>query len=188
MVKRDSKAPHLDVVYIDFFARRAESARMSARSSSIVVDPGVREHYVGVEVFLPETAWVDGAAGVRQAFADLFLVMDLGGRRTRWDLDSSWILELLDLPQGSDTSQVVELASEPIASLFRRGRSTAPACLRAVTPGRIESPLHHVRGARVSRRRPVGVRETSSIPCRPKSLPGRCRGRSRHRGTTLRSW
>ena len=103
MVKRDSKAPHLDVVYIDFFARRAESARMSARSSSIVVDPGVREHYVGVEVFLPETAWVDGAAGVRQAFADLFRVMDLGGRRTRWDLDSSWILELLDLPEGSDT-------------------------------------------------------------------------------------
>ena len=128
-VKRGGKAPRLDVVAVDFMARRIESARISARSGSDLVAPRVREYYVSVEVFLPETAWVDGAAGVRQAYADLFLVMDLGGRRTGWDLDSSWILELLDLPQGSDTSQVVELASEPIASLFRRGRSTAPAYL-----------------------------------------------------------
>lgn len=129
VVKRDSKAPRLDVVAVDFLARRVESARMSARTGSDLVAPKVREHYLGVEVFLPEAAWVDGVGGVRQAYADLFLIMDLAGRRTGWDLDSSWLLELLDLPQGSDPSQVVELASVPVASLFRRGRGTAPAYL-----------------------------------------------------------
>jgi hypothetical protein len=86
-------------------------------------------HVHRVEVWLPEAAWSGGLSAMSTVYADLFLVMNLSGRRTGWTLESDWLLERLSLPAGSDAQEVIALASPAIATLFRRGRGSGPAHL-----------------------------------------------------------